>query len=181
MPETLCTQPVLSSHIYGETFAPVPADDLGFALSIFVSAANRTFVSGETTRLSEDQVIERDHFFADLLLHSATGAVPSRKAMPHEASLEIAFAALWNEHRNHELRDSICARVLCFYFLMERTEGRVIQKWINPSPERPAEVILDSVVVEGLASAALDARSGLVESHFLSAIDRAQLTRCVDQ
>lgn len=170
MTETAYTQPAPSSTQGSESLSPVPADELGFALSIFVAAANRTLAASHSQQpeLPEAQQTDCERLYADLLVHSPA-AVASR-LLPYQASLRTAFAALWREYSAHELRDSICARVMCFYFLMERTQGKVVQRWITQCPERPEEVLLAPAVVEGLALVPLQLRAGLVEASFLTAI-----------
>ena len=174
MTETLCTQSVGSSTPTHGAFCPVPADELGFALSVFVAAASGTLTASrtDTSELPERQTTTCEQLFADLLALGPV-MVPSR-LLAYQTSLHTAFAALWKEYGSHELRDAICARVLCFHFLMEETEGRVVEPWTTACPERPEQVLLSPAVVEGLARVPLDLRAGLVEDEFLAAIGTSQ-------
>ena len=179
MPHTVIAETPPSSVSYTRHFSPVPAEELAYALTVFVSASSRTFVPSQPdiSRPYEDDREERQDFFADLLPHFPD--VDRRKTLPGYASLTSAFTALWNEYRDHDLRDSLCARVLCFHFLMERTAGRAVEKWIQPIPERPEEIILHPAVVDALASVFLDTDTGLTEANLSAAIHNTLHARCV--
>ena len=84
--------------------------------------------------------------------------------------MPVAFAALWNEYLDDAARDSICARVLGFYYLMERTAGQAIKRWVEFCPEQPEAVALDLVVVHGLANVLLSPEGHLSQALLLEAI-----------
>jgi hypothetical protein len=153
-------------------FPPVAADELGFALGVFVAAGSRPLPAGamRCEELSEEETDEGEALFGDLLVH---GSFADRsQELPHQASLPRAFAALWREYRDDAMRESLCARVLCFYFLMERTRGKVVEPWVTACPERPEEVLLDPVVVQGLAAMPVSAATGVREADLVAAILR---------
>ncbi len=170
MPETECAQPGLLNANIDRCFPAVAADELGFALNVFVAASNRTlFVNrSKNQRLALKELTEREQLFSDLLDHGL-GSNHGRE-LPFQATLDEAFALLWEEYRAHEQRDALCARVLCFYFLMERTEGKAVEEWMTANSDRPSEVVLDPAVVEGLAAVPLNACQGLSQDALRAAI-----------
>lgn len=157
-------------------FSSVSAEELGFALNLFVAAANRTLMPNLGRRLGEEEQVERERFFADLLVHAADA--DAGKTLTHQASLESAFRALWDHFSSHTQRDALCARVLYFHFLMVKTEGRAVSRWTEVCPERAEAVLLHPAVVEGLANVPLDTAAGLVEAHLIVAITQAYAKSC---
>lgn len=180
MPETVYAQRAPSSTSFRRAFEPVTADELGFALTLFVAAGSGTLCAGREAvpRLSDEQTSERERLFAELLFHAEDPH--HSKGFPHESTLKTAFSAVWSQYKPYELRDSICARVLSFYFLMVQTGGKAVARWTTQNPDRPEEeVLLDPAVVEGLANVCLHPETGLIEAQLTEAIDQAYAKRCL--
>ncbi len=68
-----------------------------------------------------------------------------------ETTLESAFRVLCSHYEGDPLQASICARVLAFYFLMERTAGAAVAAWVHSVPDAPQLVALHPAVVEAIA------------------------------
>jgi hypothetical protein len=147
-------------------FPPVCPDELGFALTLFVAAANRQL---RAPQIEPAALRECQHIFLQLAARHET---PKRKLGPaaKESGLQSAFCVLWDLHQGHPLQRSICARVLGFYFLMERTRGEALQEWIDVCPERPEAVSLHPAVVEALAILPFDQTGGLNQHLYLQTI-----------
>ena len=86
------------------------------------------------------------------------------------STLSEAFLTLWQHYSNDERQASICARVLGFYLLTERTEGAVLRPWAVPNPTDPETVLLHPALIEGLAAVPLLADGQLPEDLFLEIV-----------
>jgi hypothetical protein len=153
-------------------FSPVRTDDLAYALTIFVSAANgklRPRVAGRSA-LRQSSILDCECLFLTLSSGPRRRAADRRSSAQRETTLPVAFAALWNEYLNEPSRDSICARVLGFYYLMERTRGRMVKGWVEACPDQPETVALDLIVVHGLANVPLSPEGHLSQSLLLDVI-----------
>ena len=153
-------------------FSPVRTDDLAYALTVFVAAANRKLHSDphRSQMASRHPLGECERLFQTLSSEDHPEPVPPNRRDNSEMTLRAAFAALWNNYRSEQSRDSICARVLGFYYLMERTAGQVIQPWFELCPERPDTVSVDMVVVESLAKVPLTANGHLSRTMLLKVL-----------
>lgn len=94
-----------------------------------------------------------------------------RGTSPWESTLDHAFKALWCHYRGDPRQSSICARILGFYYLAERTEGAVIQVWSRSCPETPETVLLHRALVEAIATAPLSDHGLLSEISFLETVE----------
>ena len=86
--------------------------------------------------------------------------VPSpylKASAPEASTLSEAFLALWQHYAGDERQASLCARVLGFHLLMERTEGAAVGRWLVPNPDDPETVLLDPAVIEAIALVPLTA------------------------
>ena len=152
-------------------FPPVAPDEMGFALTLFVNAANRRISS----RTKIDPAFRPQARTAcDALYRSLCGepgGYPSLGRMQtEETTLEEAFRVLCEHYEIHAQQVSICARVLGFYFLMERSAGAILAGWVQPCPESPNLVLLAPEVVAAIATVKLDATVLLKTSKFLELV-----------
>ncbi len=89
----------------------------------------------------------------------------NQRASAHgESTLPAAFAALRNESLDDVSRNSICARLLGFYTLMERAAGQAIRRWVELCPDQPKTISMDLVVVHGLANVPLSPEGHLSQA-----------------
>jgi hypothetical protein len=164
----------LSGAPFEEAFPSVSPDELGFALTFFVAAAN-----GQLRSRSFNPVLLRECKQTFLKL-SANQEIPSGcYATPSagETSLQAAFLALWEHYQQCGSQISLCARVLGFYFLMERSRGEALQDWIQLCPEHPEAVSLHPLVIEALAIVPLDKTGALNRTLYLKTIDVLESSR----
>ena len=160
--------PARSSSV-NHSFPPVPVEELACALTIFVGAVNRKLPVLEPfgPTVTQSSLMECKRLFARLSADRSPSARSRKTASSTEASLPLAFAALWRQYSSDDLRWSICARVLGFYFLTERTGGKAIERFIELCPHEPETVLLHPAVVEGLAVVPLGPEGKLSEDLFV--------------
>jgi hypothetical protein len=153
-------------------FSPVRTDNLAYALTVFVSAANGKLRSrvASCSALRQSSILECERLFLILSSGPRRRAMDRRSSAYRESTLPVAFAAVWNEYLDDVSRDSICARVLGFYYLMERTAGKAMVRWIEACPAQPEAVALDLVVVHGLANVPLSSEGHLSQALLLEVI-----------
>ncbi len=171
----MTSAPVLqtSEHRSSLPFCIVPPDEIAFALALFMGAANCRVATrpsqGDAFEIS-DSYASRE-LFAEL---SANRLKPTDAAWQarYVPSLYQAYSQVWKHYERDELRASICARLLSFYFLMERTKGEAIAHWISACPESPEVVDLHPAIVEALATVPLSNGGAMPEDLFLAMIDR---------
>jgi hypothetical protein len=153
-------------------FPPVGSEELGFALSFFVAAANRKLASHlyRNPKVHRAPLTECELLFLQLTTFRppvrSHGQLPSTS----DVTLPVAFAALWHHYRGMSVRHSVCARVLGFYFLMEETAGGAVAEWIEICPSNPESILLSPAVVEGLAAVGLDETGAFSEARLRGAI-----------
>ncbi len=147
---------------------------MGFALSLFVSAANRNVApqsASDSDFRQEDRDVCDDLY---LVLCGEPGTFPQlgRPRLDGETTLREAFRVLCEHYGGFGLQASICARVLAFYFLMERSAGAVLTGWVQPSPESPNLVILPAAVIHAIAEVKLNGSVLLRDSQFLDSVEQ---------
>jgi hypothetical protein len=147
-----------------EVFLTVDPDELGFALTLFVSAANQQICLCGVA--NADFLEEGRRFISSVPGHNLGAPAPSAIGFARQSSLEAAFFALWQHYPGDDLRRSLCARVLGFYFLMERTRGQALQDWMEFCPDNPTAVILHPAVVDALAIIPLNS-AGVLDQRLL--------------
>jgi hypothetical protein len=155
-------------------FDPIPPDEMGFAMALFVNAANGRLSSSGHFRSSPpspnlvcEQLFLRLLFSDDLVATS-----PKPIVLKDDVNLYSVFRTLWERYEDDDRQVSVCARVLAFHFMMERTAGGAVAAWINPCPSGPEAVFLDPAVVEALAGICLLKDGLLSEDHFLNEVER---------
>jgi hypothetical protein len=100
----------------------------------------------------------------------ATVPGQSRAARPFESTLHATFCVVWDQFEGDSCQRAVCARVLAFHLLMERTRGRMVEQWLTPSPESPETVVLDNAIVAAVGTAPLTEDGTLLEGPFVSAV-----------
>ena len=120
-------------------FVPVSSEEMGFALTLFVEAAN----SRVSPALPLQELVLEDPcalLYVTLCadMHSPLPAIADRAPeSDREAALYGAFRVLCLHYAGDPLQASVCARVLAFYFLMERSAGAALAGWTQEIPESP--------------------------------------------
>ncbi len=143
-------------------FEAVASDEIAFAMTLFVSSANRLLGSSleEKTETWDQDRKEGERTFLTL------ATVPLDEAQRStllRSALYRCFLAMWDQYAGDERRTSICARVLGFCCLMEKTRGAVVEDWIFPSPHGPEQILLHPAVVEAVATTLLSNRGHMSE------------------
>ena len=149
-------------------YAEVPAEEVAFAMTLFVSAAN-----GQSSGPSKPARVAQG--CEELFLALSFGVRNPPDSMRREALLESslfrAFCTVWTEYADDPRRVSLCARVLGFYFLMERSRGTILEFWEAPKSSE-ALVVLHPAVISTVAGVALNENGMLSESAFLERLSR---------
>lgn len=140
-----------------EIFPPVPEDEMAFAMSYFMGAADQKFgdtQSADPQRLELDRSCERlfAQLYASSLPTSLNLQATARHRVRAEMSLVNTFKVVCVHYQGNEHLVSICARVLGFYLLMEQTAGEAVAEWTAEDPSHKRYVTLSHEVVEALAS-----------------------------
>jgi hypothetical protein len=154
-------------------FDPIPPDEMGFAMALFVSAANgRLSSSGHFRSSPTNPNLVCEQLFLRLLFSDDLAATtPKPIVIKDDLNLYSIFRTLWERYEDDDRQISVCARVLAFHFLMERTAGAVVATWLKPCPSGPEAVFLDPAVVEALAGICLLKNGLLCEDHFLNEVE----------
>ena len=150
-------------------------DEIAYAVAVFVSAANKTLSLRQRSSLTSHARRECEDLFITLYCTAPSQDFDAEGTQG--GSLYTAFRALWEQYEGDAGQRSVCARVLAFYFLMERTRGTVVEEWIRPCPETPEAVILDDAVIEAIGSVALGEGGGLPEDLFLLTVKTLEQKR----
>ena len=145
---------------------------MAFALTLFVEAANRRVSSLVTPPDVLPQ--ERDDV-CGLIYQTLCADVdrpPKRgdQAPNRQTTLYSAFSTLCDQYDGDPLQVAVCARVLAFYFLMERSAGAVLADWVKSHPDTPEYVSLDPAIVEAMATVRLRGSVQLSPSSFLELV-----------
>ena len=162
--------------LYHPDYFPVPPEEMGFALILFVNAANRKTACRSVMHIDfrQDHRDECDDLF--LALCGEPGVFPAlgrpSQRLDEEAPLHEAFRVLCEHYEDHGLKTAVCARVLAFHFLMERSAGAVLAGWLHPCPETPNLVVLDPAVIQAISRVGLNGSVLLQESRFLGLVER---------
>lgn len=154
-------------------FLPVGVDELGFAMTFFVSSANGLISSQFGTITDPGGSSDPDFLrtFRELSSEVDLLGASVKLRVPHERTIDEAFLSLWRQYQGDERQLSICARVLGFYYLMEHTEGTAMARWLSACSDSPESVILDPAIMEALAAVSLSREGLLVRELFVSKIE----------
>lgn len=154
-------------------YPSIAADEIGFAIAVFVSAAN----GRKSLRIASSTTPERNSakncrkVFAGLSAHCAFPTPPDRPVVSHESSLEAAFLQLWQQYHGDERQASICARVLGFYYIMEQTKGAAVERWMSRCPEHSDVVMLHSEVIRAIAEVPLSQDGHMADSLLIATVE----------
>jgi hypothetical protein len=148
-------------------FPAVSAEEMAFAMAVFVNAGTGTMSSRLQTPLTANAEWARDQIYLDLLPQPPTSA---QAAHAGETSLHQAFSIVWEQFEGHNQQHAVCARLLAFHFLMELTEARAVENWLRQSPENPTTVILDNAVVAAVGCVPLREDGQMRENELASAV-----------
>src|SRR5579875_522560 len=135
-------------------FPPITAEEMGFALELFFRIA-----SGQVR--PERRVIETGRERATLLGSIRYNRLAFRYEAVNTASqmqMYTAFRHLWHFHEGDPKQRAICARVLVFHLLMERTSGALVEDWTTATTDHSDFVVLDAVVIAAMSQIRLNAR-----------------------
>lgn len=155
-------------------FQPVQVEEMAFAMTLFLRAASGQLSSGQKP-LSVKNKDEGVRLFVSL----ADIAAPKRgEELAHALDTDLfrAFLIVWEHYRNDAFQKSIGARLLGFYHLMIRTQGKALETWTEPSPVTEEMVELHPLVVETIAAVELAEDGRLDEAKFLDNLKGAGST-----
>jgi hypothetical protein len=153
-------------------FAPIPPDEMGFAMALFVSASSGRLSPDASDSTPRKPNHSCEHLFMRLMCSDDLVATsPKPIVIKNDLALYSVFRVLWENYEGDERQASVCARVLAFHFLMERTSGAAVEDWLTRCPAGPESVMLDCVVVEALARICL-LKDGLLDhDHFQNEVE----------
>lgn len=135
-------------------FAPVSSEEIGFALTMFVQAANRSIPASLMPNgpLSAEREEVCGLLFSMLCADIDRSSVPAQPRSPGETTLYAAFQSLYSFYEGDPHQVAVCARVLAFYFLMERSAGEVVADWTESHPQTPGLISLHPAVVNAIGT-----------------------------
>ncbi len=149
-------------------FPAVQAEEMAFAMTLFVSAA-----SGQISIGREPLTLQNRHEGQRLFISLSSPTAEAKTKEEVEAALETAlfraFLIVWEHYRGDKSQASIAARTLGFYYLMGRSRGAALDRWVSSSPDET--VALPPVVVEGIARVDLPRDGRLDEQAFLRTLE----------
>jgi hypothetical protein len=203
-----------------ETFPLIATEEVAFAMSLFVGAANfhiRPRLSAltpgqrqqdrqclkafrELTKWNQSPAARKSpqpspslHPQTSLAADAHVGSFTDRAAgaagptvvpvamrvtphsTSHQSTVNQAFTVVWQHYQGDARQRSICARVLGFYYLMQQTDGKAVERWFPPAASALAgqtrqigeeTIVLNPVVVQALAIAPLAAGGILTQELF---------------
>lgn len=154
-------------------YPSIAADEIGFAIAVFVSAANgrKSLRIASSTKPERNSAKKCLKVFAGLSAHSPFSPPLDRPVVSHENSLEAAFLQLWQQYHGDKRQASICARVLGFYYIMEQTEGAAVERWMSPCPENSDVVVLHSEVIRAIAEVPLSEEGHMADSLLIAMVE----------
>lgn len=164
---------VLAPETVHPDLPPVAPEEIAFALALFVGIVHGQLVPPARDPLSADEEAELLEFQRILapVCAAAQPPIPRPDAIAYETSLGRVLLVVWQLHRGHTHQASICARVLNFYLLTERTAGTALSRWIMPCTDDPKLVVLHPALIEALATIPLSDDGLLPEATFLDSIE----------
>ena len=152
-------------------FATVSFDKIAFAAACFVAAAEGQ-LSGGSSGLTRDQGIFCRRIYTGLV-EAEESSHASQTGAEGKRQLYDVFRCLWEHNLDQAQHSAICARVLAFHLLMERTEGAAIDGWTTVLEREEALVALHPAVVHAIGQVNLWPDRALSERVF-----RQQILTC---
>ncbi len=148
---------------------------MSFALTLFVEAASRQ-ISLPVTVHDVDEVC--GYLFNTLCADLDILPAAEHPRAEDQSALYAAFRSLCGHYDGDPLQAAVCARVLAFYFLMERSAGAAVADWVRSHPETPQVVELHPAVIEAIATVRLCGSVLLSASAFTRLVaEKATTTR----
>jgi hypothetical protein len=172
--QSSCEASILAADPVHWDFPQVAPEEIAFALALFVGIVQGQLGSSSHAPLSRDEEEELSDCLRILspLCNSEQSSIRSGSdAIDYRTSLGRVLLVIWQLHRGHPHQTSICARVLNFYLLTERTAGTALQRWVIPCTEDPKLVLLHPALIEALATAPLTEQGELPEIAFLASVE----------
>lgn len=167
----LCVLPLRGTRMY----PPVQVEEMAFAMTLFVSAAN-----GQISIGRRPLTVQNQHEGQTLFLRLSSNSAPPIDAEELAAALRTrlyeAFLIIWEHYRSEEQQASIGARVLGFYYLMARSRGEALTRWLMPSSQSDETVGLHPAVVQTVATFELQQDGRLDETRFLQTVESTART-----
>jgi GAF domain-containing protein len=163
--------PTTEESPFAPRFRSVEVQEMAYALSVFVAAAtNRLSFGSDGESAVNELSAERAALIYDAIAIGQNSSRGSTLHRPDQATLQVAFACLWSHYEKSVAQESVCARVLGFYCLMERTGGRALAPWTYEDPTSAEVAILHPAVVEALAVVPIGDQGRLHEADYLALI-----------
>lgn len=151
------------------SFATLPTEEVRFALALFFAAANARLLNSPVLTPAQ----EHDCQGLYLSLLSRTIAAPVTPVHSQRSlSLYSVFRDLWGHYNNDINQSAICARILAFHLMMERTYGSAVNGWTTEGRDE-STVFLHPAVIQAIGNVSLD-RNGSFSKHLF----RQQIIRC---
>jgi hypothetical protein len=149
----------------GSEFLPqVPVDEIAFAMGLFMASGNGQLPSRQPL---PDAVLCGRFFLA--LCRKEASVLDADPAMLG-TRLFATFSAVWAHYARSAWQRSVCARVLGFYFVMERSNGCALDPWTTPCADDSESVLLHPAVVQTLAATILTGDGLLRSRDFLAEV-----------
>ena len=146
-------------------YPAVASEEVAFAMTLFVSAANgHSQAANSFTNPVDSRGCEE--IFFDLCFGSMAHPESFERAALLESSIFRAFCTVWHSYLGDPMQDALCARVLGFCFLMERSRGKILQ-YFETAKHDGDLVALHPAVVETVARVELGKNGMLSEATFL--------------
>ena len=146
-------------------------------MALFVAAANGRLLPTKTARSEAEleSAQEGKRVFVSIVPRQPVPILNAARS--YVGSLSEAFLVVWQHYSGDERQACICARVLGFHLLAERTNGEIMKDWITPDRQNPEVVLLHPVVIDAIASVPLTADGAFSESSFVEEIVRVARLR----
>ena len=163
--------PATEETQFGPRRQSIDVQEMAYALSFFVGAATNRLSFGSGSEPTVNELSDnRAAMIYDAIVIGQSSPRDPELHRSNQTTLQVAFARLWSHYEESSAQESICARVLGFYCLMERTGGRALARWTSEDPTNPEGTILHPAVVEALALLPIGNQGRLQEEDYLASI-----------
>ena len=151
-------------------FSPVSVEEIAFGMALFVDAANRP--AAPSNEFARKDRREGEHLFLALSFGMHESVDEQKRTSLLQTHLARAFFVLWRHYQGDERRPSICARIIGFCYLMEKTRGALVEQWSCEDPDGSEHVLLNPAIIEALANVPLSDKGGLSQGALHRQIQR---------